>query len=89
MIVGVRKVAVTPTPTGLDVSVTPSAPYAPVLVEEYVRERFGWWPVARSRLDYVSEAQIRVRRRPVRVRVVLVDRDGWTPIATSREITLR
>lgn len=89
MIVGVRKVALTPTPTGLDVSVTPSAPYAPVLVETYLRERFGWWPVARTRLDYVSEAEIRVRRRPARVRVVLVDRDGWTPIATSPEITLR
>jgi plastocyanin len=89
MIVGVRKVAVTATRTGLDVSVAPSAPYAPVLIEEYLRERFGWWPVARATLDYVSEAQIRVRNRPVRVRVVLVDRDGWTPIATSREITLR
>jgi plastocyanin len=89
MIVGVRKVELRPTHTGLDVSVTPSAPYAPVLVEEYLRERFGWWPVARTRLDYVSEAEIRLRRRPARVRVVLVDRDGWTPIATSREITLR
>ena len=89
MIVGVRKVEVRPTRAGLDVSVTPSAPYAQVLVEEYLRERFGWWPVARTRLDYVSEAEIRVRRRPARVRVVLVDRDGWTPIATSRAITLR
>lgn len=89
MIVGVRKVALTRTRTGLDVSVTPSAPYAPILVEEYLRERFGWWPVARARLDYVSEAEIRLRHRPVRVRVVLVDRDGWTPIASSREITLR
>jgi len=89
MIVGVRKVELRPTPAGLDVSVTPSAPYAQVLVEEYLRERFGWWPVARTRLDYVSEAEIRVRRRPARVRVVLVDRDGWTPVATSREIKLR
>ena len=89
MIVGVRKVAVTRTRTGLDVSVTPSAPYAPVLVEQYIRERFGWWPIARARLDYVSEAQIRLPGRPARVRVVLVDRDGWTPIATSREISLR
>jgi plastocyanin len=89
MIVGVRKVELRPTRAGLDVSVNPSAPYAPVLVEEYLKERFGWWPVARARLDYVSEAQIRVRRRPARVRVVLVDRDGWTPIATSRAVTLR
>jgi plastocyanin len=88
MIVGVRKVELRPTRTGLDVSVTPSKPYAPILVEEYLRERFGWWPVARAHLDYVSEAEIRVRR-PARVRVVLVDRDGWTPIATSRAVTLR
>jgi hypothetical protein len=85
----VRKVELRPTRAGLDVSVNPSAPYAPVLVEEYLKERFGWWPVHRARLDYVSEAQIRVRRRPARVRVVLVDRDGWTPIATSRAVTLR
>jgi hypothetical protein len=69
------------------VSVTPAAPYAPILVEVYRRERFGWWPIAHRRLDYVSEAVIRVHG-PARVRVVLVDRDGWTPIATSRAISL-
>ena len=46
------------------VSVTPSAPYAPLLVEVYLRERFGWWPVARAPLDYVSEAEIRLRVAP-------------------------
>jgi hypothetical protein len=89
MIVGVRKVELLPTRAGLDVTVTPSKPYAPILVEQYLRERFGWWPVARARLDYVSEAEIRVHGRPARVRVVLVDRDGWTPIATSRAVMLR
>jgi plastocyanin len=89
MIVGVRKVEVRPTRAGLDVTVTPSKPYAPILVEQYLRERFGWWPVARARLDYVSAAEIRVHDRPARVRVVLVDRDGWTPIATSRAVMLR
>ena len=88
LIVGIRKVLVRPTPTGLAVSVTPSAPYAPILVEVYLRERFGWWPIAHRRLDYVSEAELRVRR-PARVRVVLVDRDGWTPIAASRAVELR
>jgi plastocyanin len=89
MIVGVRKVEIQPTPEGVEVSVTPSKPYAPLLVEEYLRERFGWWPVARARLDYVSEAEIRLRGRHGRVRVVLVDDDGWTPIATSRAVSLR
>jgi hypothetical protein len=82
-----RKVHVQATPSGLAVSVTPAAPYAPFLVEEYLRERFGWWPVARGVTDYVSEANVRVRR-PARVRIVLVDRDGWTPLATSREVRL-
>ncbi|HEU4976964.1 MAG TPA: hypothetical protein VFT50_17885, partial [Baekduia sp.] len=52
------------------------------------RERFGWWPVRRARLDYLSEAQLRVRHGG-RVRVVLVGRDGWTPLATSPVLRLR
>jgi plastocyanin len=88
MIVGVRNIRIRPTRAGVDVAVTPSKPYAAILVEEYLRERFGWWPIARARLDYVSEAEIRVHR-PARIRVVLVDRDGWTPIATSRAVRLR
>jgi plastocyanin len=87
LLVSERKVHVQATPTGLSVSVTPSAPYAPFLVEEYLRERFGWWPVARGETDYVSEANVRIRR-PARVRVVLVDKDGWTPLATSRVVRL-
>ena len=88
MLVGIRRVHVEPTRTGIDVSVSPSDPYAKLLVEVYLRERFGWWPVRRTALDYVSEAAIPVHR-PARVRVVLVDTDGWTPIATSRPVTLR
>jgi hypothetical protein len=51
------------------------------------RERFGWFPVATRRLDYVSRADFSVRG-PARVRAVLVDRDGWTPVATSPVLTL-
>jgi plastocyanin len=88
LLVGVRKVHVRVTRTGVAVEVTPSAPYAPLLVEVYRRERFGWWPVQHRRLDYVSEAELHVPRG-VQVRVVLVDRDGWTPIATSRTVRRR
>jgi len=88
LLVGVRKVNVHATRTGVSVEVTPSAPYAPILVEVYRRERFGWWPIAHRRLDYVSEAALHVPRG-VQVRIVLVDRDGWTPIATSRAVVLR
>ena len=56
MLVSVRKVEIHPTRAGVAVTVTPSKPYGPLLVEDYLRERFGWWPVARARLDYVSEA---------------------------------
>jgi plastocyanin len=87
LLVDVRKVVIAPARAGVSVSVTPSDPYAQILVEVYRRERFGWWPVQRVRLDYVSEAAVRVQR-PARVRVVLVDRDGWTPLATSRVVRL-
>jgi plastocyanin len=88
LLVGVRTVHVHATRSGVAVDVTPSAPYAPILVEVYRRERFGWWPIAHRRLDYVSEAELHVPKG-VQVRVVLVDRDGWTPLATSRAVTRR
>jgi plastocyanin len=87
LLVSDRHVVVHATRAGLAVTVTPSAPYAPFLVEVYLRERFGWWPVSRGATNYVSEADVRVRR-PVRVRIVLVDKDGWTPLATSRVVGL-
>jgi plastocyanin len=88
LLVSVWKIAVRPSRAGVDVTVTPSAPYARFLVELYLRERFGWWPAASGRLDYVSSAEVRVKR-PARVRIVLVDKDGWTPLATSRAVSLR
>jgi plastocyanin len=88
LLVETRRIVVRPTKTGVSVTVAPSAPYARFLVEIYLRERFGWWPVASGRVNYVSEADVRVLR-PARVRVVLVDKDGWTPLATSRVLVLR
>jgi plastocyanin len=83
-----RRILVRPTPTGLEVTVTPSAPYARILVETWLRERFGWWPAGRAETNYLSVADVRLRG-PARVRVVLVDEDGWTPLATSRVVVLR
>jgi plastocyanin len=88
LLVGIRKVHLHATPAGISVEVTPSLPYAPILVETYRRERFGWWPLRRMVLDYVSEAELKMKG-PVRVRVVLVDKDGWTPIATSAPVVLK
>ena len=88
LLVETRRIVAHATKSGVSVTVAPSAPYARFLVEVYLRERFGWWPIASGRVNYVSEADVRVPR-PARVRVVLVDKDGWTPLATSRVIVLR
>lgn len=71
----------------IGVQVVPSDPGAHVRLQLHLRERFGWWPSAEQRLDYVSRASFLVRRR-VRARVVLVDSDGWTPVATSRVLEI-
>jgi plastocyanin len=82
-----RRVDLTRTGRGISVSVTPKLPYGHLLLERRTRERFGWFPVARRRLDYLSRAAFRVHR-PATVRVVLVDRDTWTPLATSAPVHL-
>jgi hypothetical protein len=78
-----RRVRLRATHTGVRVSVTPSDPGGHVMLQLRLREHFGWWTVARKRLDFVSQASFRVHRRHVRVRAVLVDKDGWSPLATS------
>jgi plastocyanin len=83
-----RHVVVTPTSRGVHVTVVPGLPYGRVLLERNTRERFGWFPVARRRLDYASRADFRVAR-PVTVRVAIADRDGWTHLAVSPPLHLR
>lgn len=87
LLVSSRRVRVRATRRGVAVTVTPSAPYARIMLQADLRERFGWWPVARARLDYLSQASFRVAR-PARVRAVLVAKDGWTPLATSPVVVL-
>jgi plastocyanin len=87
LLVSDRKVTIRATRRGIAVAVTPALPYARIVVEHVSRERFGWWPALRTRLDYVSRASIKLRR-PARVRVSLIDRDGWTALATSRVLAL-
>jgi plastocyanin len=68
----------------------PAQPRARVVLQLYLRERFGWWPVASRRLDARSRARFLPRRRlPVRARVLLVGPDSTTVLVTSRPITLR
>jgi plastocyanin len=70
--------------------VLPASPGATVVLQLHLRERFGWWPVRRARLDSESRASFTLRRkRPVRARVVLVASDGATPLAGSATLRLR
>ena len=87
VVVSDRKVLVRSTKRGIAVTVVPALPYARVVLQQDLRERFGWWPAQIARLDYVSAASFTVMR-PARVRVVLVDKDGWTALATSPELVL-
>jgi plastocyanin len=87
LLVSDRKLLVRATKRGLSVTVTPALPYARIVLQQDLRERFGWWTTKRARLDYVSQASFAVGR-PARVRVVLVDKDGWTALATSAVLTL-
>jgi plastocyanin len=87
LIVSDRKILVRATSRGVSVTVTPALPYAHVVLQQDLRERFGWWTTTRARLDYLSAATFRVAR-PARVRVALVDKDGWTVLATSPVLTL-
>ncbi|HET6448007.1 MAG TPA: cupredoxin domain-containing protein [Conexibacter sp.] len=87
LLVRERRVTVRATRRGIAMTVTPSVPYARVMLQADLHERFGWWPIARGRLDYLSQASFRVQR-PARVRAVLVAKDGWTPLATSSVLVL-
>jgi plastocyanin len=88
LLVSDSHVKVRATRRGVAVTVTPSDPYARVVLQLHLREHFGWWPTAHRRLDYVSHARFPVRRS-ARARVALVDDDGWTPLAISRVIHLK
>jgi hypothetical protein len=67
----------------------PSAPGARVVLELKLRERFGWWPVARARLDKRSRARLTVHGHPgAPARVVLVAPDWATPLSESRVLRI-
>jgi plastocyanin len=74
----------------LAVRSAPAKPGAQVALQLRLRERFGWWTVARARLDSRSRARFTLRRqRPVRARVALVGRDRTTIVAASRPVAVR
>lgn len=87
LLVSDRRLTVHVTRRGVAVHVTPPLPYGRLVLQQDLRDRFGWWPAQRATLDYASHASF-VVARPARVRVTLVDRDGWTALAVSRVLRL-
>jgi plastocyanin len=86
-----RKLAVTAAGRGRAVKVSarvaPASHGAPVVLQLRLPQHFGWWPVARAKLDHHSMARFSLRlahRYPARV--VLTLRDGATPLALSRTL---
>jgi hypothetical protein len=86
LLVSSSRVKVHATRAGVAVRVTPKAPYGRLMLQRRLRERFGWWPIARKRLDYLSKARFRVRR-PARVRAVLIDTEVGHPSRSAASST--
>jgi hypothetical protein len=67
----------------------PATPGARVVLQLRLRERFGWWPVARARLGKSSRARFTVRGNAgAPARVVLVGPDWATALNASRVLKL-
>jgi plastocyanin len=76
--------------TAVRVSTRPAQPRARVVLQLRLRERFGWWTVARGRLDGRSRARFLLRRRgTMRARVAVVGSDWATLLAVSPPIRVR
>lgn len=68
-------------------TVAPASPKATVVLQLFLPEHFGWWPVQRTTLRQSSTARFTVRtRRRVAARVVLTLPDGATQLAVSRTL---
>jgi plastocyanin len=68
-------------------NVAPGSPGAPVVLQLKLPLHFGWWPVARAKLDKSSRASFAIKlghRYPARV--VLTLSDGATVLAASRTL---
>jgi plastocyanin len=64
------------------VRAVPRDPGGRVTLQIWKRERFGWWPVSRHRLDRHSRTVFRAPLGAL-ARVVLTLPDGWTPLVTT------
>jgi hypothetical protein len=74
----------------IDVKASPASRGVRVVLQLRLRERFGWWPVARARLDRRSRARFTLRGHAgVPARVVSVGPDWATVLSQSRVLKLR
>jgi hypothetical protein len=73
----------------LTVEAPAAAPGTTVVLQAYLKERFGWWPVGRRRLDGRSRAQFSVRAGRRRMRAVLTEPDGVTVRGVSNVVRIR
>ena len=90
LLVSDRKLHVRASRGIVTVSVVPADPYARVALQLRLRDRFGWWTVARKRLDHLSQAKFMLNRpRSVRARIALLSGDRWTPLAVSKVVRVR
>jgi plastocyanin len=65
-------------------TVLPASAGAQVVLQLFLHDHFGWWPVERTKLDRSSTARFALRsRRRVAARVLLTLPDGATPLAVS------
>ena len=73
----------------VDAVVTPASPGARVVLQFRIRERFGWWPVARAKAGRDGRARFVVPvGRKVPARVVLTLADGATVLAKTATFSL-
>lgn len=73
----------------LQASVTPASSGGRIVLQLFLPERFGWWPVQTATLGRRSGASFTVHtRRAVRARVRYTLPDGATPLATSHTVRL-
>ena len=70
------------------VHVTPPDAGATVVLQVWLRERFGWFPVSARRLSHSSSADFPLRYKGRRARAVLELPDGFTPVAMSAPLRL-
>jgi plastocyanin len=71
----------------LRTTVGPASRGGHVVLQLFLPERFGWWPVQKARLDGASSARFSVRtRRRLQARVVLTLPDDATRLAISRTV---